>query len=327
MPTVSVVTPTFDRRASLERLLGSLARQLFPADDFEVIVVDDGSSDGTVDHLRRARYPFALKFAQQPHRGPASARNLGVAQATGRLVLFLDDDVIAPPALVAQHVKAHAASPDSVVIGPMSPPEGWRRPSWIRWEEAKLRRQYDAMVAGVYRCTPRQLFTANASLPRDRFLASGGFDPAFIRAEDVELGYRLRDLGMRFVFEPAAEVIHFASRSFASWCRTPYQYGRNDVVMESRKGHESLSAARHEFGSRHPLTRLLARICVGRPPLAAGARGALGAIARASGWLGLEGASALALSALFNLLYWQGVCDELGGRRHVWTGSVVAASP
>jgi glycosyltransferase involved in cell wall biosynthesis len=318
-PVISIVTPTFNRRVSLERMLGSLVLQLLPARDFEVIVVDDGSTDGTVDRLRRARYPFALKVAQQQHRGPAAARNLGVARATADLILFLD-------ALVAQHVAAHAAWEDSVVIGPMSPPVGWRRSSWIRWEEAKLRRQYEAMKNGLYACTPRQFFTANASLARRRFLLSGGFDPAFTRAEDVELGYRLRDLGMRFVFEPSAEVLHFASRSFESWCRTPYQYGRSDVVMETRKGHESLSAARHEFRSRHPLTRAVARACVGRPTVASAARILLGGLARGSSGVGLERASSLALSALFNLQYWQGVCDELGGRQHVWPRSAPVAA-
>jgi GT2 family glycosyltransferase len=252
-PSVSVVTPTFDRISSLERMLASLGEQLYPMNEFEVIVVDDGSTDGTVDRLRHAPHPFHLQVAQQPHRGPAAARNLGVRRATGDLILFLDDDVVAPPDLVARHVAANAASADSVVIGPMSPPVGWRRSAWVRWEEAKLQRQYEAMRNGEYPCTPRQFFTANASLPRARFMLAGGFDPAFTRAEDVELGYRLRDLGMRFVFEPRAEVFHYATRTFESWCRTPYQYGRGDVVMASTKGHESLSVARHEFTARRSL--------------------------------------------------------------------------
>jgi GT2 family glycosyltransferase len=325
-PSISVVTPTFDRRSSLERLLGSLGEQLYPMSEFEVVVVDDGSKDGTVDHLRRALHPFRLQVAQQPHRGPAAARNLGVTRATGDLILFLDDDVVAAPDLIARHVAAHAASADSVVIGPMSPPVGWPRSVWVRWEEAKLQRQYEAMRNGDYACTPRQFFTANASLPRERFVLAGGFDPSYKRAEDVELGYRLRDLGMRFVFEADAEVFHYATRTFESWCRTPYQYGRGDVAMAGTKGHESLSVARHEFSARHPLSRALTVACVGRPPLTAGANWILGGVARACGRAGLDAPAESALSAIFSLLYWQGVCDELGGRQYVWPPPALVAT-
>ena len=67
----------------------------------------------------------------------------------------------------------------------------------------------------------RQFFTGNASLRRDSFLATGGFDPSFHRAEDVELGYRLAALGIQFIFEPSARVWHYPVRSFAAWRLTP----------------------------------------------------------------------------------------------------------
>src|SRR5579859_3487825 len=107
-PFVSIVTPTYNRRTSLDRLLGALGKQTYPADRFELVVVDDGSLDGSVEYLRSLRLPFRLRVFEQAHAGPAAARNLGVARAEGRLVLFLDDDVLPLPELIAEHVQTHA---------------------------------------------------------------------------------------------------------------------------------------------------------------------------------------------------------------------------
>jgi GT2 family glycosyltransferase len=310
--------PTFQRRDSLARLLDALAAQTHAKNDFEVLVVDDGSTDGTREWLTAARMPYALRPLAQAHAGPGGARNLGVAEARGSLVVFFDDDVVPDPDAIARHVDAHRAQGETVVIGPMLPPTSWRRPPWIRWEEAKLLEQYRALTAGEYECTPRQLFTANASIERRQFLDAGGFDPAYARAEDVELGYRLRDLGSRFAFEPRARVTHYPRRTFASWQRTPYQYGRGDVAMHRDKGHQALGLAFFEFRTRHPLNRALARLCAGRPVPFALVTTGLRAAVRVADVVGAAPVADGALSVLFNLLYWQGVTDELGSRKAVW---------
>lgn len=317
-PSVSIVVPTYDRRASLARLLAGLEAQTLTA-QMEVVVVDDGSRDGTREWLRDARFTYDLRFFRQANAGPAAARNRGVAEARAELIVFLDDDVVPDPGLVAAHVAAHQATPNSVVCGPMLPPDGWRRPAWIRWEEEKLLEQYRAMRDGVYPCTYRQLFTGNASLPRERFVAAGGFDTTFTRAEDVELGFRLDGLGVRFVFEPAARVWHYPQRTFKTWRRTPYSYGHADVVMYRDKGNPVLRAAFEEFHRRHRLSRAVARQCVGRPILFPFASVALTAVARLSDVFGLRPVAAASLSGLFNLLYWQGVCDALGGPQILWS--------
>jgi GT2 family glycosyltransferase len=323
-PKVSIIVPTFERRASLGRLLQALREQRYPADRFEVIVVDDGSSDGTLRWLRSATTTFDLRVLTQVHAGPAAARNRGVAEASGELILFLDDDVVPAADLVATHVEAHRASAASVVIGPMLPPEEWKRPAWIRWEEQKLLHQYRSMALGRYPCTYRQFFTANASLPRERFLSAGGFDARFDRAEDVELGFRLHTLGMGFVFEPLARVWHYPGRSFASWRRTPYRYGHADVVMERDKGVPALQHAFAEFRYRKRLTRLVARLCVGRPVLFSAAQAALITATYVSEAAGLRRLAGAALSGLFSLLYWQGVSDAVGDPnvvRNLFAGS------
>jgi glycosyltransferase involved in cell wall biosynthesis len=325
-PRVSVVVPTFNRRASLQRLLIALAAQTYPVDGFEVVVVDDGSTDGTAELLERLAMPYPRRVLRQANGGPALARNRGVDAARGELIVFLDDDVEPLPELLAEHVAAHGAAADLVVIGPMSPPTDWSRPAWVAWEEEMLQAQYRAMLAGEYPCTARQFYTGNASLSRVRFLAAGGFDGSFKRAEDVELAYRLRDGGARFVFNPRADVRHFASRSFTAWCRTPYQYGRYDVAMGRDKGHEAFACAVHEFHARHSLNRLLAWLCVGRRPLVALAVLGLRIATLIAPALGAPRAARFALSGIFNLLYWQAVSDELGGRAPMWR-AIATATP
>ncbi|HEX8968979.1 MAG TPA: glycosyltransferase [Chloroflexota bacterium] len=316
---VSVVVPTYNRRASLGRLLRALEEQTYPRDRFEVLVIDDGSDDGTPDYLRSLKTGYSLRILNQPHQGPAEARNLGVASAAAELILFLDDDVVPAVDLIQVHVATHAAEGDgAVVIGPMSPPRDWPRSPWVRWEEEKLQSQYDAMLAGLWSATERQFYTANSSVGRQMFLASGGFDASFKRAEDVELGYRLRNMGARFVFNPAADVLHYAARTFSAWRRTPYQYGRYDVIMSREKGHEALVRALREFNGRHPLNRALSRAVTGRPWLVSGIVRVLCVAVHAGARVGAQRTTSRALSGMFNLLYWQGVCDELGGRKLLW---------
>lgn len=315
---LSVVIPTYNRKASLLRLLSSLSSQTLAPDQFEVIVVDDGSTDGTREALASLDTPFALRVLSQANAGPGAARNRGVHAATSDLIVFIDDDTVPVPGLLARHAQLHAERSNAVIIGPMVPPPDWRRPAWIRWEEDMLEDQYRAMLAGEFECTPRQFYTANVSLHRSRFLEAGGFDSTFKRAEDVELAYRMRDCGAEFVFDNDAAVFHYAERTFAAWSRTPYQYGRYDVIMHREKGHEALPCAAHEFHSRHVLTRVLARVCVGHPALVRFAVLGLRSIASVSDRVGARSAARLALSGIFNLLYWQGASDEMGGPRPVW---------
>ena len=184
-PTVSVVVPTYNRLARLQEVLEALGDQTYPRESYEVIVVSDGSTDGTDDFLALAGLP-GTRFASQPNSGPAAARNLGVTLAQRDVVLFVDDDVIASPTLVEEHARMHAGQQDLVVIGPMLTPDGYEMAPWVRWEQAMLLKQYSAMERGDYDATYRQFYTGNASASRAIIVAAGGFNTAYRRAEDLE---------------------------------------------------------------------------------------------------------------------------------------------
>jgi len=302
----TVIIPTYQRRDSLRRVLGALAKQVWPSDRLEVIVVSDGGDDGSADLASSFAMPFPLRVVEQAHRGPAAARNLGVARARRAYVLFLDDDVVPVPHLVAEHARAHGTYEHRVVIGPMLEPPVRLQP-WVRWEARELGEQYRAMQAGEFEPTPWQLYTGNASIRVEHVRRAGGFDARWRRAEDVELGFRLRDLGCEFVFNPAAAGLHFATRSYRSWLDAAHEYGRNDIRFG--KGEERVAG---EFRHRHRLTRALIRWGL-RHRRAASRLPALGggAIRFADG-LHVQHLTAQLCGAVFNLAYWMGVADEVG---------------
>jgi len=302
------VIPSYRRRDSLERVLTTLGRQEWPAEELEVLVVCDGDDDGSVAMARSLRLPFPTQVLEQANQGPAAARNLGVASASRPYVLFLDDDVVPSPMLVAEHARAHAGAPNRVVIGPLVEPPSGLLP-WVRWECRTLAEQYRAMEAGEWAPTPWQLYTGNASLRVEHVRRAGGFDPAYRRAEDVELGFRLQALGCEFVFNPAAVGLHYAERSYRAWLDVAYQYGRCEVLFHK------LDRSVDGFRDRNPLTRALILWGLRHP--------ALSARLRLSGQAAIEWADRLRLtslsermcSAIFNLSWWLGIGDQLGSTR------------
>jgi GT2 family glycosyltransferase len=311
---VSVVIPTFNRWEQLKVALDALASQTIPAEQLEIVVVSDGSTDGTDERLAAGLTPLPVVFRSQKNRGAAAARNTGVEASSGELVVFIDDDVVAAPECVAAHVAAHERSAEpKVVIGPLLTPTDAPLESWVRWEQAMLDKQYNAMARGDWAPTARQFYTGNASLPRAMFERSGGFDESFRRAEDVELAYRLHDAGASFEFDFAARAHHFAHRSYDAWLSIASSYGGNDVVFWRDHGQEWLiPTIRREYENRHTLTRAYTRVALAAPMFGrVGARVAPHVV-KTIQRLHLDQLSHQILSAIFNHAYYDGLVTELG---------------
>jgi glycosyltransferase involved in cell wall biosynthesis len=314
--TVSIVMPTYNRIAGLRRALGALKVQTFPRTQFEVIVVSDGSTDGTDDYL--AKEPATeVVVVSQANGGPAAARNAGIRVASGDIVLFIDDDVIASPRLIEEHVLSHrAADRDVAVVGPMMTPPDFEMSTWVRWEQAMLYRQYDAMKAGVYEPSARQFYTGNASVGRSQLLEHGGFDTRFRRGEDIELAYRLDGAGLGFTFNFDAIGYHYADRSFTSWLSNACDYGVCDAVFARDYGRDDVrEIVRAGFQCRPAPVRWMTYGCLDQPRVASVLQKAF-----RGGYLACEAAGAdrfarFALSGMYNISYYRGISDELGGRR------------
>lgn len=317
-PRLSVVIPTYNRARCLRRTLNALERQTLPAAEFEVVAIDDGSTDETPAVLAEMRQ-YALRALSQRNAGPGAARNAGVLEARAATIVFVDDDVVPTPQLLALHAAAQDETP-GVVIGSMLPPPRARQPVWAAWEAQMLRKQYDDMTAGRWAPTPRQFYTANASVPRESLLAAGLFDPTFARAEDVELAYRLLDIGLPFRFVAEASVEHDTPRTLAGYLAIPEKYGRYDAIMWRDRGRAHIMnnvAVEYEFG-RNSLLRAVARVTVGRRRTTAAVRLIAKPAIAAADRLRLDRPGQILCSATFNLLYWHGVAAEVGGRGLFW---------
>jgi len=210
-PLLSVVIPTYRGREHLVAVLAALARQSLDGAAFEVIVSIDGRGDGTAAILAARQVPYALRWVEGERAGPGFARNRGARLARGGLLLFLDDDIVATPALLAAHLDAHrAAGEQTVCLGQVRLPPAYPLSAGERYLAARLEEHYDKMNRPGYRPDFWDCLSGNFSLRRDLWQASGGFAPAFAagRHEDIELGYRLQHLGARFLYERAALAHH-----------------------------------------------------------------------------------------------------------------------
>lgn len=316
MTKISIVIPTYNRLESLKRVLSALEQQTVPVDQFEVVIVSDGATDGTHEYLATLDKPYSLKTITQPNQGVAVARNNGIANASGQIILFIDDDVVPTSTLISEHLRYHEVYGDNVVvIGPMLSPPDFKMSPWVRWEQEKLAGQYQDMLEEKWQPTARQFYTGNTSLARHWLNENQRFDPTFRRAEDVELAFRLQDRGVCFVFHPGAVGYHYAERSLNSWLAIPYAYGRNDVIFARQKGHPAiLGATFTEFYHRNQVIQTSTRLCLDRPYLI----GIVNKLLIAVLYLGFRGPNtkltSLACSWLFNLHYYQGIADGLNGR-------------
>jgi len=225
MTKLSVIIPTYNRRLVLERTLPSLLAQDFSPHEYEIIVVMDGSSDGTDELLRGLKAECVLRVLETPAAGTGAgaARNIGLHAAQGNLVLFLDDDLVASPDLFRQHCEAHLCDEPMVVFGPIyvdpdSPSTLMRYVTeqndedWYRNLNPELNLHYPEAVPSSLTITVLS-FLVNASVSREVLLAVRGFDESFLAAEDRDLGVRLWKKGVRFCYRPAAIAREFYVKS------------------------------------------------------------------------------------------------------------------
>jgi peptidoglycan/xylan/chitin deacetylase (PgdA/CDA1 family)/GT2 family glycosyltransferase len=225
----SIVIPTHQRREIVARNVAALAKQ--GRDDFDVIVVVDGSTDGTAEALQALRVPFQLTVLEQPTAGAAAARNAGAAAAKGEVLLFLDDDMEADPALLAEHDRSLREGADLVLgdlpLHPDSPPNVLSAGvgSW-----ARSRR--DRLAADPGEVPLEDLLTGQMSIARETFERLGGFDTDFTRdglfgGEDIDFGYRVLSAGYRVEFNPAAISYQYFDVDPAEFLRREYEAGRS----------------------------------------------------------------------------------------------------
>lgn len=217
---ISVVIPTYNKVSRLRYTIRGLEHQDLCADDFEVIIINDGSDDETEEFLKNYHPTINLKYFSQKNSGQAVARNKGIEWAGGRLILLLDDDILTSPHLLSRHIKEHEDQPHTIVLGKINLIKASDFPkveqlildkgylsalgevnSYI-WKDPYL-----DMVEAIHNKKMDVIFWicftgGNTSIEKEDILTLKGFDTEFYRwgPEDIELGYRCFQVGLHFKY-------------------------------------------------------------------------------------------------------------------------------
>jgi GT2 family glycosyltransferase/radical SAM superfamily enzyme YgiQ (UPF0313 family)/Flp pilus assembly protein TadD len=239
-PGLSVVIPTYNRQTIVRRTLLAFASQTFPPDQFEVLLVDDGSTDDTVAMVRRMKLPFPLRVLARPHGGANVARNEGIRAARGHIVVITGDDMIPEPSFLEAHATFHRKYPaeTEAMLGFIDwSPEITITPfmKFIVSPEGGQQFSYHLVKNG--KVDFRLFYTSNISLKRS-FLQRQAtlFDPDFVYPafDDVELGYRLANQGMQIHFNPLAVAKHHHEITLESFVERQRKAGQMAVLLASK---------------------------------------------------------------------------------------------
>ena len=230
----SVCIPTYNRRERVLAALRALDRQTIERDRFEVIVIIDGSTDGTEGALASFTPSYAFRWAAQSNAGSSAARNSAARLAQHEVIIFLDDDHIPVPGLVAAHLQEQQRSGDIIVQGsyPLAP--GYDRlGAALAYELARTR-----TLPATHRPDAARwmLWAGNFSIRTETWKRVGGFDETFRTwgSEDTDFGLRLAALSIPLVVSEAAITQHQMHVGYGAFRRQSYSAGRA-VVRLSRK--------------------------------------------------------------------------------------------
>jgi GT2 family glycosyltransferase len=229
---ISIIVITRDKLSYLRSVLHVLGLQEFPRSDFEVLVVDDGSRDGTAEFLAGFSPPYRFQALVQANAGRSAARNACVRMATGELLMILDDDCLAEPRCLEQLWRAHLAQPDRLLLSTVNHVAVPHVPRVMAAAEhpepalfsgldglAPVDEEYalagltrDMVSSGIDRFAVPWLAAQGNSLAisADAFARLAGFDEDFVGygMEDFDLAYRFADQGGRFTWVESAVIYH-----------------------------------------------------------------------------------------------------------------------
>lgn len=230
----SVVVPAFQEEKHIARCLSSLASLKFDSSDFEVILIDNGSRDRTIEIA--SRFSSCLQLTILCHRALtiAALRNLGASVANGQYLCFLDADCVASPGWMEHARRLFGGHQRDLIGGHCAPPEDC---SWVPriWLFGRREREHGAIS---------YLPAANLMIKRDIFIALGGFDASLETNEECDLCRRARKFGSRIVGYPELGVIHLGvPESLAHFFRKQRWHGKSVLKVFLRDwGSQNLRA-------------------------------------------------------------------------------------
>lgn len=244
-PRVSVVVPVLNGEATIEACVDSLLSQERLSIAPEIIVVDNGSTDATADVLRRFG---SVRVLRETTRGSAAARNAGVRAATGSVVAFIDADATAERDWLAALLRALQEPGVGIVGGAILCRRGGNRIE--RFGE----RIHDQRRA-IEEERPPYVAAGNWASPRSVLVQAGLFDETLLRAQDVDLAWRIHQRGGRLVYAPDAVVRHRNERTLWGLVHEGYVHGRHGVSIGIKHANDWPHVRRRVSGTGRRVTR------------------------------------------------------------------------
>ena len=234
---ISVVIPTHNRSDALAKTLLNLSEQQF-TESWEVIVVNNRSTDDTDEVVRGQRFPVPARLLHEEKPGVAAARNAGIAVARGQYVVLLDNDILVEPDFLSRHYDLLLSNPGCWIMGQIvNLPEQCATP-------------FGKYRQSLYGYIPREspggeaywLNGNSVSLPRSDWGRLGGFDERFSWGEDYDFAVRAWDAGIKILFRPSIVAIHndWAGFSIGDYCRRQRLYSQSEPLFWKKYGDRRL---------------------------------------------------------------------------------------
>jgi glycosyltransferase involved in cell wall biosynthesis len=229
----SVIVPTHNRAETLSLTLANLARQQFP-ESWEVIVVNNRSTDNTDEVVTRHKFPVPLRLVHEDTPGAAAARNAGAAHAGGQYLLFVDNDIQVESDFLQRHLVALEAHAGAWIVGQMV-----NLPEQEATALGRFRKSMFPLISpeeGIRKTS--SVTAANLSLSRADFESLRGFDETLFSGEDRELMMRAWEKGITIVLDPSIIVVHndWAGSSIRDYCFRNRVYSQAEPIFWRKYG-------------------------------------------------------------------------------------------
>jgi glycosyltransferase involved in cell wall biosynthesis len=232
-PTVTVVVPVYNGAMTIANCLESLLDQTYPADRYEIVVVENGSTDETTEVVQR--YP--VRLFHNKVRGPAAARNRGIHESQAELIAFTDADCIVTPNWLSELVKPFQDPTIGATGGDIQPYRHDQRTDVELFNDENS--PWANYLSGKHEFLP-QLYTPNAAYRRSLLVAIHGFNEQILTGEDVEISWRIQmKTGTQFAYNRQAVVYHHHRSTWQGLSRQYRQYGFGEILLDTLFGQHS----------------------------------------------------------------------------------------